>query len=51
MRFATAKVTRPLLTLTDKLTWYRQRDVLIFPQRGSSGDAPSPDTSSFGSEA
>jgi hypothetical protein len=42
MRFSTAKVTRSLLTLTDKLTWYRQRDVLIFPQLGSSGDAPDP---------
>ena len=42
MRFSTAKVTRPLLTLTDKLTWYRQRDVLIFPLLDRSGDAPVP---------
>ena len=42
MRFSTAKVTRPPLTLTVKPTWYRQRDVLIFPQLGSSGDAPVP---------
>ena len=52
MRFSTAKVTTFLLTLTDKLTRYRQRDVLIFPRLCSSGDGhPSPDTSSFGSEA
>jgi hypothetical protein len=42
MRFSTAKVTRPLLTLTDKLTWYRQSDVLIFPLLDRSGDAPVP---------
>ena len=41
-RFSAAKVTRPLLTFTDKLTWYRQKNVLIFLQLGRSGDAPVP---------
>jgi hypothetical protein len=43
-RFSASKVTRSLLTFTDKLTWYRQKNVLIFSQLGRSGDAPSPDT-------
>jgi hypothetical protein len=41
-RFSAAKVTRPLLTFTDKLTGYRQKNVLVFLQLGRSGDAPVP---------
>ena len=41
-RFSASKVTRSLLTFTDKLTWYRQKNVLIFLQLGRSGDAPVP---------